>query len=603
MNSAWPGRWSNETFPYLPEIMDLWTNDHVRLIVLKWSTQSGKTEVQLNCMGYTISENPGPMLAVYPTEKVQKKVVSTRIQPMIDACPVLRGKKHGNPDKFKLDEMHFMDCVLLVATSQSSSDLSSSPIEYLIGDELKDWPAYTSGGKGADPVKYGMDRQRNFPHTRKTMLVSSPLTEETQISKYFEVCQEKIYCWVPCPHCGVEQRLMFDQVKWDKPKGIESSDPEYWAIAKRTAYYECPHCAGTINDQHKAEMLRHCRWAREDGGDYARDSESVGAHLSCLYSPVVAFGDAAHEFLECKSSGSSALMNFVTGWLAEEWKQVIETTQEAQVLQAKVDLKSQSVPQEAVALTAFVDCQKYGFWFAVRAWAADYTSWLIHYGQLATWDEVERLFFENQYPVVDGSGIMKVWRAAVDIGGTKHEDSSASMTEEAELWVRANGVGRGARVWATKGSSTPLAGKLRIGQAMDKTPSGKPLPGGLQIVSLDTGKLKDAFHYRLQLAIDKQSGGAYLHSETDDIYVSHIVSEEKRRNNRGIEEWVQVRKRNDLFDCECGNLALADPEWPGGGVNLLARMSLSVAKANEPSSGNGDSWIPRRSSWLNNERR
>ena len=41
---------------------------------------------------------------------------------------------------------------------------------------------------------------------------------------------------------------------------------------------------------------------------------------------------------------------------------------------AETDLPAQVVPQAAVALTAGIDNQKYGFWFAVRAWARFWAS-------------------------------------------------------------------------------------------------------------------------------------------------------------------------------------------------------------------------------------
>jgi phage terminase large subunit GpA-like protein len=265
-----------------------------------------------------------------------------------------------------------------------------------------------------------------------------------------------------------------------------------------------------------------------------------------------------------------------------------------------------TVPQDAVALTCFVDCQKYGFWFAVRAWARDFTSWLIHADTVPAWEDVERLLFETEYPVEgDGNQVMRIWRAGLDTGGTKHEDADTSMTEAAYMWLRANGRGRGCRVWGTKGASSHLAGKISLGAPLEKTPAGKPIPGGLQIVSLDTGRLKDAFHYRLELAKDRQPGAAYLHCEVGEIYVKHITAEEKRRNMRGVEEWVRIRPRNDLLDCEAANMALADPEWPGGGVNLLMTPARMPKTAESSSNGNpahrarqAQPWVQQPSNWL-----
>ncbi|MHC1745338.1 MAG: terminase gpA endonuclease subunit [Syntrophobacteraceae bacterium] len=169
------------------------------------------------------------------------------------------------------------------------------------------------------------------------------------------------------------------------------------------------------------------------------------------------------------------------------------------------------------------------------------------------------------------------------------------MTEDTYNWLRRNGIGRGCRVWATKGSSTPLAGKIHLGKPLDKTPSGKPIPGGLQIVQLDTNKLKDAFHYRLKLALESMPRGAYLHSAVDHVYFRQILAEEKRVDRKGFEQWVRVRKENHLLDCEIGNLALADPEWPGGGVHLIRqRPAVSTHAPGVPTGPR----ISIRSKWM-----
>jgi phage terminase large subunit GpA-like protein len=101
-------------------------------------------------------------------------------------------------------------------------------------------------------------------------------------------------------------------------------------------------------------------------------------------------------------------------------------------------------------------------------------------------------------------------------------------------------------------------------------PSGQPIPGGLQLVLLDTDKLKDMFHYRLAQAREQGDQAAYLHSDVGSDYAAQIMAEEKQLNEKGLQTWIQVKKDNHLLDCECLAMACADPEWIGGGVNLLA---------------------------------
>ncbi|MCK9265204.1 MAG: phage terminase large subunit family protein, partial [Deltaproteobacteria bacterium] len=100
-------------------------------------------------------------------------------------------------------------------------------------------------------------------------------------------------------------------------------------------------------------------------------------------------------------------------------------------------------------------------------------------------------------------------------------------------------------------------------------------------------------------------GGAYLHSGVDHVYVAQILAEEKRRNRKGLEEWVQVKRDNHLLDCECMAMACADPEWPGGGVHLVRGRSKREAPEPEPSNREGvrSDWLkPKQNSWFSRGR-
>jgi hypothetical protein len=88
-----------------------------------------------------------------------------------------------------------------------------------------------------------------------------------------------------------------------------------------------------------------------------------------------------------------------------------------------------------------VDVQQFGFWFAVRAWAPYMTSWLVHYGFLPTWEDVERILFETSYPVDGDPGrSLKIFRACIDTGGSKKFEDM-TMTDGHQLISR--GVGGG----------------------------------------------------------------------------------------------------------------------------------------------------------------
>jgi hypothetical protein len=119
---------------------------------------------------------------------------------------------------------------------------------------------------------------------------------------------------------------------------------------------------------------------------------------------------------------------------------------------------------------------------------------------------------------------------------------------------------------------------LSVGNAIVSTPSGKKLPEALRLLSIDTEKGKDQYHHRLQLASLAETrgmpGAAYLHKDTGDDYVGQILAEQKRLDEKGREEWVNVHSRpNHLFDAEVLAAACVEMEFPGGGLRLLAEAA------------------------------
>jgi len=368
-----------------------------------------------------------------------------------------------------------------------------------------------------------------------------------------------------------------------------SLDPEK-IEAEGLAWYECEHCHGRWNDTLRDQAVRAGEWRERltdkqiSAGETAMElfdylgthrPRKIGFHIPSWISYFVSLSEVAAAFLKGQHSLED-FKNYKNKHEAAPWKQIVVSADEGHILKARCDLPAQTVPQEARALMCGIDVQKYGFWFVVRAFAPDFTSWLIHYGFLGTWGDVEQLLFETEYPAAEGGKTMRIARACVDTGGGK-KYQGMSMTEETYWWLRDNSAGRGARVWGTKGSSRALAGKLQLGKPLDKTPSGKPLPGGLRIISVDTEKMKDAYHYHLNRAIEGLPQGAYLHAETGGDYADQILAEEKQITERGIEEWVQIRVDNHLFDCECLAMLCADPEFPGGGINLLRQKAQGAA--------------------------
>src|SRR5690348_5077088 len=90
-SSAEPGRWRTDRVPYLREPMNVIGDRHVDTVVIMASSQIGKTELELNVIGYHMHLDPGPMMMIEPTIEIAGAVSKDRIQPMLRDTPALRG--------------------------------------------------------------------------------------------------------------------------------------------------------------------------------------------------------------------------------------------------------------------------------------------------------------------------------------------------------------------------------------------------------------------------------------------------------------------------------------------------------------------------------
>ena len=588
-----PGPWRTSRTPYLRAIMDAYNAPHIRHIVFQAGTQLGKSEaVILNILAYIVSEDPYSTLLVYPSSDDARSVSRNRIQPMIEASPVLRNKKPLLDDAYQLSEMSFPGMALYVVGSNSPTPLSQRPCRNVLRDEINKYPPIA--GRDADPLSLSEERAKAFWDIRKVVDVSSPTLEEGNISTQIKSCDVVYGYYVPCPSCSKLQRLVFKQIKFDNRR--EFSRAKRIRIAKRSAVYICEHCEAEIRDRNREWILSEdngARWITDDA-EAPEKPEKVGFILSSLYSPWLTWGDIVQKFLEAHLSGDpQKLMNFKNAWLAEAWMDRIEPKEEAEILSHRTEIPPLMVPKEALALTCGIDTGQGGFWYVVRAWARDLTSWLVDYGFLLTWDDVHSLVFENVYEREgsEGQGFMRIFRAGLDIGGTVTEEG-ISATEAAYQFLRARGQ-RG--IFGVKGMSRSTGKRLKL-SVIDTMPgkSRQRIPGGLVLWNIDTAMMKDLIHWRLQVK-PRDPQAFYLHSETGTDYASHITAEEKRRNRRGQFEWVQVHRDNHLFDCEVYAAAMADTEcW--GGVAILRGVGMKRKKRTQPKRQKAKGY--HRPSWL-----
>ena len=91
-SSAEPGPWRTSRTPYLKDPMDAFTDPKIELLVMVASSQVGKSEFELNSIGYIIDQDPSSILYIHPTIDDAKKFSKLRVAPMVRDCKALRSK-------------------------------------------------------------------------------------------------------------------------------------------------------------------------------------------------------------------------------------------------------------------------------------------------------------------------------------------------------------------------------------------------------------------------------------------------------------------------------------------------------------------------------
>lgn len=525
-DSALPGPWQTERTPYLRGVMDAFNTAGIQDITFCAGTQIGKTSAEQNMMGYAIAQEPGPMLIVYPSDKLAEFTSENRLRPMIRLSENLR--KHFDEHGSERLELRFDNMYMALVGANSPANLASRPVRYVFFDEIDKFPKWT--GTEASPMELAAERTKTF-WNRKIVRVSTPTLATGNIWKAWLSADAQKKFFVPCPYCGQYQPLEFGQIKW--PEGMKAQEALY------AASYECCHCHEKIDDRHKPEMLRHGKWQRID--DRTGKVRSVAFHLNSLYSPWLTWGDIAAKFLAAKDIPEN-LMNFINSWLAEPWQSKANQMQSDIVMGKQLPHERGIVPKEAQLLTMGVDVQLDHFWWGVRAWGPHQTSWLVDYGRAETWGDVEAMLTRD-WPNENGEP-RNVNLCCIDAG---------FRTEEVYFFCAQH---TGMAI-PTKGSSHALTTRYNISR-IDRSGYGM-----LNLYVFDTGQFKDFIAGRLSIAAG-HPGSWNVYDGIDRRYCDMICAEQKvehqDKKGRITFSWEKISShaQNHMLDVETNNALAAE---------------------------------------------
>lgn len=533
--SAEPGRWRTSRVPYMRDIMDdLSASSMVEEVDFMKAAQVAATETGLNWIGYIIDLAPAPTIMVQPTDMMVKRNSKMRFDPMVEATPRLREKiksARSRDSGNTITQKDFPGGTVIMTGANSPVGLRSTPAKNIFLDEVDAYPVDLDNE--GSPIDLARARTRTFPR-RKIFKASTPTIESLSvIKKEFEETDQRYY-FVPCPHCGAEQTLVWEQMRWEKKK------PD-------TARYECVHCKEQIEERFKTKMLEAGTWRPTKIENL--NPKRKGYHINSLYSPFgwYSWAEAVRDFEKAEKdvNKKKAFTNTVLGlaWVddgeAPPWENLFNRRENYQL---------GKVPAEVAFLTAGVDVQKDRIEFEVVGWCPGKISYSVDYRVLLgntdspeVWAQLTKVV--NEYFERDGGASMPIKIMAIDSGYN---------TQQVYSFCRAHGIGR---VIPTKGQEAQAI-IVTAPRAVDVSgKSGKKI-GRTKLWNIGVSIIKSELYSWLHLEKDAETGeipDGYCHfPQYDSFYFRGLTAEQlKFKLVRGYRkyEWVKTYERNEPLDC------------------------------------------------------
>lgn len=517
------------------------------------SAQVGATEILLNMLGWIINQSPGPTLVVYPTIEMGKAWSKDRLDPMLRDSPVLREAVTDNQKDAGNTILHkrFPGGAVTIVGANSEANLRSRPIRNVLLDEIDGYPEHIDG------VGLAVARAKAFGTQKRIYKASTPLLKSSsRIERAFEASNMQYY-FVPCPHCHVHQRLIWEQLRWQRelPDGrrVPALDQKHKSRGRHlpeTAVYVCEHCGAEIDHGKKQGMLAEGEW-RATGPATGVE----GFHINEIYSPFVTWQEMVEGWI-VKKQLPETLQEFVNQSLGLSWEEHADK-HDPQKLRSRCE-PYRKPPNEAFVVTAGVDVQGDRLEAERVAWGPMFESWSIEWRQFlgdtsfpAVWADLDEWLLT---PVFRADGhVMDTLVTVVDSGFQTDMVYRFCKKRYHRHVLAVKGVGG-------LGSGAPIVGHIKRENKI-RCPV---LPANV-----------DACKDRLfgWLSID-QPGPGYMHfpEHYDDEFFYQLTAEDRvQRRTVGKDgarfferQYVKRRARNEALDLRVYNMVAVEmlaPKW------------------------------------------
>lgn len=420
---SFEGRFDVQRSPHLKAIMDAWTDDHIRTIVLRAPVRSGKTMVQDLCLARTIPNEPGPFLCVCGTDELAADHAEIRIWPLIERNPVLSDLLPTGMEsrKIKTQKIRFRNGMIYHIVGPALSNLQAKGYRYVVISDAfllaQRCPGRIAEAKGrlGDFVRVG--NQKLYIESQG----SEP--DDDFESEWMEGNQQE---WtVNCVECGKGIEPVFGGMRDDGSRwGIRWDDYKLpngdWNIARclHTIRFECQHCGHVHLDN--AATRQH--WSLT--GRYESKNQDAKPGVSSYHFENVCTGypwvDLVDEWLKARNRAHAGFRHDTVIFIQ---KHRALPANETSIL---MDNRSVSVAryntvdkwEDEVERVMTIDVQRDHYWVTVRAWGKTGESRRLFFGRVIGDSDIDKIQDEWSVPhdrvlIDSGHDATRVYRLAV----------------------------------------------------------------------------------------------------------------------------------------------------------------------------------------------
>ena len=568
--SSLGGQWRSSRNPLQIEIMDCFSaRSPVRDVVAILPIQFGKSEIETNILGYTMCEDPGPIMVAFPGEVSMNKWIDQKLSPLIESTPAVARVLTSIASRESSNRRHFKDFQggqLYIEHAGNPIRLKSTSVKVTLGDEFSSFANLLRGGDDPEALLDG--RNSAFPTTYKRLKVGTPeLMGLCRLTMLWEKSDKRLF-HVACPDCGHEQPLVWSGL--------------HWTPDASRCWYVCRECGVVIEEHQKQQLLAGGRWIPTG----SPDARTRGYQANCLYYPLglgPRWLDLVHMWRDAQADPGK-LKTFVNDRLAEAWEDPAMRAVKHNVIADRVEPYAlRTAPAGVLLLTAGVDTQDNRLAVQIVGWGRGMACWILDYVELdgdpanpEVWTRLTDLL--NKPIEHERGGLLRVQSTAIDAGGHR--------TEAVKHFVRERRIARPLCIFGAVPNNAPVLSKAKL---QDVTWRGQLDKRGVHIQHVGTVGIKHLLYSRLSADADKpvEARMVHLSDQLEQSYLGGLVAEtynpaknrfEKKRGaprNEPLDTWVYAYAAAHHQELRLHRFTKAD--WDAIEVRLCAAPNAPAA--------------------------